>query len=84
MARRSSSKNGPEMDHPPPYAEQRYFSAPSSSIEAVTSMDKLGTDLFLMTASGDVGSMPPASPRTVNKALNGRSREELEEMLLVP
>lgn len=81
MARlRSSSRVGSELDRPPPYAERRVFPSSSSSslsTAGLTALEKAAADQATM----DLGGIP-ASPTAVNTALNGRTREELEEMLL--
>ncbi|KAG8987984.1 hypothetical protein FRB94_001215 [Tulasnella sp. JGI-2019a] len=78
MARRSITRNGAELDKPPPYAEPGAFSSGLFG-GGMTPLEKAAHQS--MMSSVEVGN-EPASPTAVNTALNGRSREELEQMLL--
>ncbi|KAG8886690.1 hypothetical protein FRB98_001094 [Tulasnella sp. 332] len=78
-ARRTSTKSGAELDRPPPYVDQRATLAASTLFGGMTPMEK-SNDPCNASGLDIVGT--PASPTSVNTALNGRSRAELEEMLL--
>lgn len=79
MARRISTKSGPELDRPPPYIDQRANVVSSTLFVGMAPVEK--SDSTRDVPGLDVGDTP-ASPTAVNTALNGRSRAELEEMLL--